>query len=78
VNEAKLAELEPTQSIVKLWQWEDTEAEADEMWSFDDSLIFSDWSSWQWEIHVGKRIANRLPRSRPDCNGQNSARSVWR
>ncbi|MBM0743315.1 hypothetical protein JOY44_17125 [Phormidium sp. CLA17] len=34
MNAAKLAELEPTQNIVKLCQWEDTEAEADEMWSF--------------------------------------------
>jgi hypothetical protein len=34
VNEAKLAELEPTPTIVKLCQWEDTTAELDEMWSF--------------------------------------------
>jgi insertion element IS1 protein InsB len=34
VNEKKLAEIEPSQTIVKLCQWEDKEAELDEMWSF--------------------------------------------
>ena len=43
MNEAKLAELEPTQSIVKLCQWEDTEAEADEMWSFVESKAQQRW-----------------------------------
>jgi hypothetical protein len=31
VNEARLSELEPSQTIVNLCQWEDVEAEADEM-----------------------------------------------
>ena len=31
VNEARLSELEPSQTIAKLCQWEDVEAEADEM-----------------------------------------------
>jgi hypothetical protein len=31
VNEARLSELEPNQTIVRLCQWEDVEAEADEM-----------------------------------------------
>ncbi len=43
MNEAKLAQLEPTQSIVKLCQWEDTEAEADEMWSFVQSKAQQRW-----------------------------------
>ena len=43
MNEAKLAQLEPTQSIVKLCQWEDTEAEADEMWSFVESKAQQQW-----------------------------------
>jgi len=43
VNEAKLAQLEPTQTIVKLCQWEDTEAEADEMWSFVQSKAPQRW-----------------------------------
>jgi insertion element IS1 protein InsB len=34
VNEARLLELEPIQTIVQLCQWEDVEAELDEMWSF--------------------------------------------
>ncbi len=34
MNEARLAQLEPTQTIVNICQWEDTEAELDEMWSF--------------------------------------------
>ncbi len=41
--EAKLAELEPTQSIVKLCQWQDTEVEADEMWSFVQSKAQQRW-----------------------------------
>lgn len=32
-NEASLAELEASQTIVKLCQWQDTEAEVDAMWS---------------------------------------------
>lgn len=43
MNEAKLAELEPTQSIVKLCQWQDTEVEADEMWSFGQSKAQQCW-----------------------------------
>ncbi|MBM0742142.1 IS1 family transposase [Phormidium sp. CLA17] len=43
MNAAKLAELEPTQNIVKLCQWEDTEAEADEMWSFVESKAQQRW-----------------------------------
>ena len=43
MNEAKLAQLEPTQGIVKLCQWEDTEAEADEMWSFVESKAQQRW-----------------------------------
>jgi insertion element IS1 protein InsB len=34
VNAARLAALEPQQTIVHLCQWEDLEAEADEMWSY--------------------------------------------
>lgn len=43
MNAAKLAELDPTQNIVKLCQWEDTEAEADEMWSFVESKAQQRW-----------------------------------
>lgn len=34
MNEARLAALEPTQTIVRFCQWEDAEAQLDEMWSF--------------------------------------------
>jgi insertion element IS1 protein InsB len=34
VNQAELARLEPAQTVVRLCQWEDLEAEADEMWSY--------------------------------------------
>ena len=34
VNENRFAELEPTQTIAHLCQWQDLEAEADEMWSY--------------------------------------------
>lgn len=34
VNSARLAALAPQQTIVHLCQWEDLEAEADEMWSY--------------------------------------------
>lgn len=37
INEKKLAELEPSQCVVRLCQWEDVEAELDEMWSFVNS-----------------------------------------
>lgn len=33
IHEARLAEIEPTQTIVQLCQWKDVEAEVDEMWS---------------------------------------------
>lgn len=38
-----MAQLETSQSIVKLCQWEDTEAEADEMWSFVHSKAQQRW-----------------------------------
>jgi insertion element IS1 protein InsB len=34
INQAQLALLEPQQTIVHLCQWQDLEAEADEMWSY--------------------------------------------
>ena len=43
VNEARLLELEPTQTVVRLCQWEDIEAELDEMWSFVGSKQHQRW-----------------------------------
>jgi len=37
INEARLAETEPTQTIVQLCQWQDVEAGLGEMWSFVQS-----------------------------------------
>ena len=37
MNEARLAEMEPNQTIVQLAQWQEVEAEVDEMWSFVQS-----------------------------------------
>lgn len=38
-----MAELEPTQTIVHLCQWQDLEAEADEMWSYVGSKRQQRW-----------------------------------
>jgi insertion element IS1 protein InsB len=43
VNEKKLAEIEPIQTIVKLCQWEDRSAELDEMWGFVKSKKEERW-----------------------------------
>lgn len=43
VNEARLAEIEPTQTIVQLAQWQEVEAEVDEMWSFVQSKAQQRW-----------------------------------
>ena len=43
MNEERLAQLEPTQSMVCLCQWEDAEAELDEMWSFVGSKQQQRW-----------------------------------
>jgi len=43
VNEAYLAEIEPSQTVVNLCQWQDIEVEADEMWSFVGSKKVERW-----------------------------------
>ena len=43
MNEARLLELEPTQTVVRLCQWEEIEAELDEMWSFVGSKQHQRW-----------------------------------
>jgi IS1 family transposase len=57
VNEAKLAELEPTQCMVKLCLWEDTEAEVDEMWSFVQSKAQQRWLWHAIDHHSGAVLA---------------------
>lgn len=43
VNEAHWTAIEPTQTIVHLCQWQDLEAEADEMWSYVGSKQQQGW-----------------------------------
>jgi IS1 family transposase len=45
INEARLAEIEPTQTIIQLCQWQEVEAEVDEMWSFVQS---KEQQRWLW------------------------------
>lgn len=65
-----LAELEPTQSIVKLCQWKDTEAEADEMWSFVQSK-----AQQRWLWHAIDHHSGAVRRS--VCSTQRTVRTVW-
>ena len=57
VNEARLAEIEPTQTIVQLCQWQETEAEADEMWSFVQSKEQQRWLWHAIDHHTGEVLA---------------------
>ncbi|MDX2212138.1 MAG: IS1 family transposase [Oculatellaceae cyanobacterium bins.114] len=57
VNEARLAELEPAQTIVRLCQWEDLEVEADEMWSFVGSKQQQRWLWHAIDHHTGEVLA---------------------
>jgi insertion element IS1 protein InsB len=57
VNEKRLAELEPTQTIVHLCQWQDLEAEADEMWSFVGSKQQQRWLWHAIDHHTGEVLA---------------------
>ena len=53
----RLAQLEPTQTIVKLCQWHDLEAEADEMWSYVGSKKQQRW--WEHVTFVVSRSCSR-------------------
>jgi insertion element IS1 protein InsB len=65
VNERKLTEIEPNQSIVRLCQWEDVEAEVDEMWSFVNSKTEQRWL-WHAIEHVSGKILAYVLASRKD------------
>ena len=60
VNEARLAQLEPTQTIVKLCQWQDLEAEADEMWSYVGSKKQQRWLWHAIDHETGEVLASVL------------------
>jgi insertion element IS1 protein InsB len=47
VNQAELAQLEPEPRVVCLCQWEDVEAEADEMWSY---VQRKSQQRWLWHV----------------------------
>jgi len=52
-----LAQLEPTQTIVKLCQWQDLEVEVDEMWSFVGSKKQQRWLWHAIDHGTGKTLA---------------------
>lgn len=57
VNQARLATLEPTQTIVRLCQWEEVEAEVDEMWSFVGSKQQQRWLWHAIDHQTGEILA---------------------
>ncbi|MBW4542197.1 MAG: hypothetical protein KME43_24125 [Myxacorys chilensis ATA2-1-KO14] len=57
MDEQRLAELEPTQTMVHLCQWQDLEAEADEMWSFVGSKPQQRWLWHAIDHHTGQVLA---------------------
>jgi IS1 family transposase len=57
VNQARLAKLEPTQTIVRLCQWEEVEAEVDEMWSFVGSKQQQRWLWHAIDHETGEVLA---------------------
>jgi insertion element IS1 protein InsB len=60
VNEARLLALEPTQTMVRLCQWEDVEAELDEMWSFVGSKQHQRWLWHAVDHNTGEVLAYML------------------
>jgi len=60
INEARLAEIEPTQTVVQLCQWQDIEAEVDEMWSFVQSKRQERWLWHALDHNTGEVLADVL------------------
>jgi hypothetical protein len=60
LNHARLAELESTQTIIRLCQWEDVEAEVDEMWSFVGSKKQQRWLWHAVDHQTGEILADVL------------------
>jgi len=60
VNEAQLAKLAPSQTIVQLCQWEAVEAELDEMWSFVGSKQHQRWLWHAVDHQTGAVLAHVL------------------
>jgi insertion element IS1 protein InsB len=57
VNEARLAAIAPSQTIVRLCQWEEVEAELDEMWSFEGSKQHQRWLWHTVDHQTGEVLA---------------------
>jgi hypothetical protein len=57
INEARLAEIEPTQTVVQLCQWQEVEAEVDEMWSFVQSKRQERWLWHALDHNTGEVLA---------------------
>jgi transposase-like protein len=55
IHETCLPHLEPTQTIVRLCQWQELEAEVDEMWSFVTSKAQQRWL-WHAIDHQSEQI----------------------
>ena len=69
MNEKKLAGLEPSQSIVRLYQWEDVEAELDETGRFVNSKKEQRWL-WHAINYDTNDISNPALHSVGKCNTQ--------
>ena len=69
VNERLLAELEPTQTIVRLCLGEDPdlESEVDEMWSFVQSKAQQRWLWWAIDHATGNVLAYILAEHKDDA-----------
>lgn len=66
MNEARLAALEPTQTIVSLCRWQDVEAEADEMWSYVQSKQQQRWL-WHAIDHATGEVLAYVLSNHQDC-----------
>ena len=60
VNEARLLKLKPNQTMIRLCQWEDVEAELDEMWSFVGSKQHQRWLWHAVDHNTGEVLAYGL------------------
>ena len=67
VNEARLLKLKPNQTMIRLCQWEDVEAELDEMWSFVGSKQHQRWLWHAVDHNTGEVLAYVLAEHRDEA-----------
>lgn len=60
VSAARLAEIAPTPTIVQLCQWQEVEAEVDEMWSFVQAKAQQRWLWHAIDRSTGEVLADVL------------------